>query len=75
MKLENYTRLLSVLHFDRYEAERLVVEAGTSNHLHIRFDYVNQCVYFKHGVSDQDVFSHYLLTLTRKYVFDLCIIR
>lgn len=66
MKLENYTRLLSDLHFDRYEAERLVVEAGISNHLHIRLDYVNQCVYFKHGVSDQDVFSHYLSTLTRK---------
>ena len=40
MKLENYTKLLSELHFDRYEAERLVVEAGLSSQLHIRLDYV-----------------------------------
>ena len=54
MKLENYTKLLSELHFDRYEAERLVVEAGLSSQLHIRLD---------------DVFSGFLSTLRRKWVW------
>lgn len=69
MKLENYTKLLSELHFDRYEAERLVVEAGLSSQLHIRLDYVKQCVFFNHGVAEHDVFSGFLSTLRRKWVW------
>ena len=69
MKLENYTKLLSDLHFDRYEAERLVVEAGLSNQLHIRLDYVKQCVFFNHGVAEHDVFSGFLSKLRRKWVW------
>lgn len=69
MKLENYTKIIDDLQFDRYEAERLVVEASASNQLHIRFDYLNRCVYFNHGVADKDIITHYMSSLSAAYVF------
>ena len=66
MKLDNYTKIIDDLKFDRYEAERLVVEASSSNQLHIRFDYMNKCVYFNHGVADKDIITHYMSSLSSK---------